>query len=142
MHCQKVYALLKYLIQSSIWLISHCRKFNHISPVLRELGWSSIKHLLLVCDVTQLYKIVNGLEPSYLNCQFSKRTGIHSYNLYQIQGNSRRSYVQDSHCTTFLSLSIYQHLELAIKVQAQEIVKHSLALRGVPNWSYVTLRTR
>ena len=44
------------------------------------LGWSSIKHLLVVRDVTELYKIVNGLKPSYLNCYISKRTGIHSYN--------------------------------------------------------------
>ena len=51
-----------------------------ISPVLQELGWSSIKHLLLVRDVTQLYKIVNGLAPSYLNSYINKRTGIHSYN--------------------------------------------------------------
>ena len=66
-----------------------------ISPVLQELGWSSIKHLLLVCDVTQLCKIVNGLAPSYLNCYISKKTGIHSYKGKiqgdKIQGNSRRS---------------------------------------------------
>ena len=40
---------------------TNTRKFDHISPVLQELGWSSIKHLLLVRDVTQLYKIVNAL---------------------------------------------------------------------------------
>ena len=60
-------------------VLTNTRKFDHISPVLRELGWSSIKHLLLVRDVTQLYKIVNGLAPSYLNSN-NKRTGIHSYN--------------------------------------------------------------
>ena len=61
-------------------MLSNIRKFNHISPVLRELGWSSIKHLLLVRDVTQFYKIVNGLAPSYLNSNISKRTGIYNYN--------------------------------------------------------------
>ena len=61
-------------------VLTNTRKFDHISPVLRELGWSSIKHLLLVRDVTQLYKIVNGLAPSYLNSYINKRTGIHSYN--------------------------------------------------------------
>ena len=66
---------------------TNTRKFDHISPVLQELGWSSIKHLLLVRDVTQLYKIVNGLAPSYLNSYINKRTGI------QIQGKSRRSFV-------------------------------------------------
>ena len=58
-------------------VLTNTRKFDHISPVLWELGWSSIKHLLLVLDVTQLSKIVNGLAPSYLNCYISKRTGIH-----------------------------------------------------------------
>ena len=35
-------------------VLTNTRKFDHISPVLRELGWSSIRHLLLVRDVTQL----------------------------------------------------------------------------------------
>ena len=61
-------------------VLTNTRKFDHISPVLRELSWSSIKQLLLVRDVTQLYKIVNGLAPSYLNSYIRKRTGIHSYN--------------------------------------------------------------
>ena len=61
-------------------VLTNTRKFDHISPVLRELGWSSIKHLLLVRDVTQLYKRVDGLAPSYLNNYINKRTGIHSYN--------------------------------------------------------------
>ena len=61
-------------------VLTNTRKFDHISPVLRELGWSSIKHLLLIRDVTQLYKRVDGLAPSYLNNYINKRTGIHSYN--------------------------------------------------------------
>ena len=61
-------------------VLTNTRKFDHISPVLRELGWTSIKHLLLVRDVTQLYKRVNGLAPSYLNSYINKGTGIHSYN--------------------------------------------------------------
>ena len=61
-------------------VLTNTSKFDHFAPALRELGWSSIKHLLLVRDVTQLYKIVNGLAPSYLNSYINKRTGIHSYN--------------------------------------------------------------
>ena len=61
-------------------VLTNSRKFDHILPVLRELVWSSIKHLLLVRDVTQLYKRVNGLAPSYINSYINKRTGIHSYN--------------------------------------------------------------
>ena len=60
-------------------VLTNTRKFDHSSPVLREQGWSSIRHLLLVSDVTQLYKIVNELAPFYLNGYINKRTGIHSY---------------------------------------------------------------
>ena len=35
-------------------LLTNTRKFDHILPVLRELGWSSIKQQLLVRDVTEL----------------------------------------------------------------------------------------
>ena len=61
-------------------VLTNTSKFDHISPVLRELVWSSIKHLLLVRNVTQLYKRVGRLAPSYLNSYINKRTGIHSYN--------------------------------------------------------------
>ena len=77
MHCQKVHAEI---FNTVIHLVDFIVGSSTISPVLQELGWSSIKHPLLVRDVTQLYKIVNGLAPSYLNCYISKRTGIHIYN--------------------------------------------------------------
>ena len=41
----------------------------------------------LVRDVTQLYEIVNGLTPSYLNSYISKRTGIHSHNYTRFREN-------------------------------------------------------
>ena len=52
---------------------------NHISPVLRELGWASIKDQLLVRDTTQVYKIVS-LAPLYLSIKLSKRSDAHHYN--------------------------------------------------------------
>ena len=54
-------------------------KFDHISPVLRELGWPSIKDQLLVRDTTQVYKIVS-LAPLYLSIKLSKRSDAHHYN--------------------------------------------------------------
>ena len=56
------------------------KKFDHISPVLRKLGWPSIKDQLLVRDTTQVYKIVNGLAPLYLSSKLSKRSDAHHYN--------------------------------------------------------------
>ena len=51
--------------------LTDTKKFDHISPVLRELGWPSIKEQLLVRDTTQVYKIVNGLAPLYLSSKLS-----------------------------------------------------------------------
>ena len=61
-------------------VLTNTKKFDHISPVLRALCWPSIKNQLLVRDATMLYKIVNGLAPSYLECYVNKRSSIHSYN--------------------------------------------------------------
>ena len=55
-------------------------KFDHISPVLRELGWPSIKDQLLVRDTTQVYKIVSSVAPLYLSSKLSKRPDPHNYN--------------------------------------------------------------
>ena len=52
-------------------MLTNIRKFDRISPVPRELGWSSIKHQMLVRDVTQLYKTVNGLTRSYLEFEIA-----------------------------------------------------------------------
>ena len=61
-------------------LLTDTKKFDHISPVLRELGWPSIKDQLLVRDTTQVYKIVIGLRPLYLSSKLSKRSDTHHYN--------------------------------------------------------------
>ena len=60
-------------------VLTDTKKFDHISPVLRELGWPSIKDQLLVRDTTQVYKIVS-LAPLYLSIKLSKRSDAHHYN--------------------------------------------------------------
>ena len=61
-------------------VLTDTKKFDHISPVLRELGWPSIKDQLLVRDTTQVYKIVNGLAPLNLSSKLSKRSDTHHCN--------------------------------------------------------------
>ena len=61
-------------------VLTDTKNLNHISPILRELGWPSIKDQLLVRDTTQVYKIVNGLAPLYLSSKLSKRSDAHNYN--------------------------------------------------------------
>ena len=54
--------------------------FDHISPVLRELGSPSFKDQLFVRDTSQVYKIVNSLAPLYLISKLSTRSDVHNYN--------------------------------------------------------------
>ena len=61
-------------------VLKDTEKFDHISPVLRELGWPSIKDQLLVRDTTQVYKIVSSVAPLYLSSKLSKRPDPHNYN--------------------------------------------------------------
>ena len=60
--------------------LTDTKKFDHISPVLRELGWPSIKDQLLVRDTTQVYKIVNGLTSFYLSSKLRKQSDVHHCN--------------------------------------------------------------
>ena len=61
-------------------VLTDTKTFNHISTVLRELGWASIKDQLLVRHTTQVHKIVSGLAPLYLSSKLSKRSDVHHYN--------------------------------------------------------------
>ena len=68
------------LVQSfATRVLTDTKKFDHISPVLRELG-PSIKDQLLVCDTTQVYKIINSLAPLYLSSKLSTRSDVNNYN--------------------------------------------------------------
>ena len=56
-------------------IVTNTNKFDHITPVLRELQWPSVKSQLEVRDVpTLLYKIINGLAPAYLANKIRKRS--------------------------------------------------------------------
>ena len=98
-------------------VLTATKKFDHISPILRELGWPSIKDQLLVRDTIQVYKIVNGLASLYLSSKLSKRSDAHNY-------NTRK---RDN-----LNLPLYR------TVTAQR----SFYYRGVSAWNSMTADTR
>ena len=60
-------------------IVTNTKKFDHVTPVLRELQWPSVKSQLEVRDVTLLNKIINGLAPAYLANKIRKRSDAHSY---------------------------------------------------------------
>ena len=60
-------------------IITGLRKYDHISPALKELGWLSVEQQLHLKDVTMVYKCVNGLVLSYLSQKLSTRAQVHNY---------------------------------------------------------------
>ena len=58
---------------------TNTKKFDHITPILHELGWLTIEELLCLCDVTMIFKCLSGLVPSYLRTKFVKRSETHSH---------------------------------------------------------------
>ena len=98
-------------------VLTDTKKFDHISPVLRELGWPSIKDQLLVRDTTQVYKIVNVLTSLYLSSKLSKQSDAH-------------------HCNTRKRDNL--NLPLCWTVTAQR----SFYYRAVSAWNSLTADTR
>ena len=59
------------------------RKYDHISPILKDLKWLTVKEMLQLRDVTMVYKCQHGLAPDYLVSKLVKRSNIHNYNTRQ-----------------------------------------------------------
>ena len=59
------------------------RKYDHISPSLKELSWLPMNEMLQLRDVTMVYKCLHGLAPNYLETKLVKRSTIHRYNTRQ-----------------------------------------------------------
>ena len=61
-------------------VLTNTKKFDHITPVIHELGWLTIEELLRLRDVTMIFKCLNGLVPSYwVSTKLVKRSDTHSY---------------------------------------------------------------
>ena len=59
-------------------IITNTKKFDHITPALREIGWLPVKEHLLYKDSIMSFKCMNELAPPYLCELFRKRNTIHS----------------------------------------------------------------
>ena len=108
------------------------KNFDHISPILRELGWPCIKDQLLVRDTTQVYKIVNGLAPSYLSSKLSKRSDTHHYK------TKKRDNLNLPLCRTVTALRSFYYRDVSTSAWNSltadlEIARHYVPLRGASN---------
>ena len=61
-------------------IITGLRKFDHITPALKELGWLNVNHELYLKDTTLVYKCLHNLVPISLSNKFKIRSEIHCRN--------------------------------------------------------------
>ena len=71
------------LLNFAARILTGNRKYDHISPSLKELSWLPINEMLQPRDVTMVYKYLRGLAPNYLETKLVERSTIHRYNTKQ-----------------------------------------------------------
>ena len=59
-------------------IITKTRKYDHMTPLLRELDWLPVDKLLYFRDSVLTHKCLNNLAPDYLCNKFKKRSSIHN----------------------------------------------------------------
>ena len=59
-------------------IVTNSRKFDHISPILKQLCWMPVKDHLFYRDALLTFKCMNGMAPTNLSSKFIKRGTISS----------------------------------------------------------------
>ena len=57
-------------------IVSGSKKYDHVTPILRQLKWLPVKQHMYYRDSIMAFKCMNGLAPGYLSDQFTKRSSI------------------------------------------------------------------
>jgi len=53
-------------VQNAVaWVLTGARKFNHSTPVFRELHWLPVRHRIRYKLAMAVYKCIHGLAPTY-----------------------------------------------------------------------------
>ena len=88
LYCSSVWAnttkknieLLQTVQNFAARIVSGTRKFDHVTPILKQLQLLPIVKQLEVRDATMLFKCLNGLAPPYLCQKFKTRPEVHNCN--------------------------------------------------------------
>ena len=57
-------------------IVSGSKKYDHVTPILKQLNWLPVKQHMYYRDSIMAFKCMNGLVPGYLSDQFIKRSSI------------------------------------------------------------------
>lgn len=61
-------------------IVTNSRKFDNVTPLLRELNWLPVKEQLFYSDSVLTSKCQNDLAPQHLTSKFTKRSNTHTRN--------------------------------------------------------------
>ena len=67
---------LQYIQNFAARIISGHRKYDHVTPILRELQWIPVKEQLFYRDAVMAFKCMNRMVPEYLSSQFTTRETV------------------------------------------------------------------
>ena len=72
------YSMKRLGVNFACRIITNTRKYDHVTPLLRELNWLPVREQLRYRDTVLVYKCQNGLAQQYLMDKFFKRLCIHN----------------------------------------------------------------
>ena len=61
-------------------IITDTRKYDNITPAIRQLNWLPVCHMLKLRDAVMTFKCLKGLAPPYLCDRFTMRSQVHNCN--------------------------------------------------------------
>ena len=57
-------------------IVSGARKFDHVTPIRKELNWLSVQSQLYYRNATMAFRCMTGQAPDYLSSKFIKRAEV------------------------------------------------------------------
>ena len=70
----------KLLLLGTPGVVTGARKYDHITPILKEIHWLPVPKQLEVRDTLMAFKCVKGLAPLSLRNKFTIRSQVHTRN--------------------------------------------------------------
>ena len=61
-------------------IITDTRKYDHITPAIRQLNWLPVCYMLQLRGAVMTFKCLKGLAPPYLCDRFTMRSHVHNCN--------------------------------------------------------------
>ena len=66
---QRLLSRLQSVLNTAARIVARTRKFDHMTPILKEIHWLPVRHCIVYIILSLIYKAINGAVPGYI-CDF------------------------------------------------------------------------